>query len=200
MIGSPLRHRSLLVRLAALTGLGVALHLAAWTVGYHLLPPEALRGVFLTSEIPVVGGSEGSTLSRILVVNLVFGVGLVVVANLFRVGRFPLGFVPVLFHWTAFGLFQGTGSFSVATAPRPPSIPELVASRGTWEILAYTIVGAATIGLFVYRQRSWLDWTTRKERALTDVSLSAAEWAATGVALALLVAANWTEARSLTGL
>lgn len=173
--------------------------MAAWTLGYLLLPAEALKGIFLSSRLPVVGASEESTLVRIVGVNLLLGFGVTAAANLFRVGRLPLGYVPPLFHWTAFGLFHGTGSFSVATAPRPPSLLRLVASRGCWEILAYTIVAAATVDLFLFRQRSWLDWSTRRERSLADVSLSWRECTAIAVAFVLLVAANWTEARSLMG-
>lgn len=183
----------------SLTLLGTALHLLAWTLAYHFLPAEALRDVFLTSRLPVVGASEGSTVVRILTVNLLIGCGLVAVANTIRVGRFPLGYLPVLFHWTAFGLLKGTGSFSVGRIAVAPSPGQLLRSRGTWEILAYTIVAAATVGLFLFRQRSWTDWSTRKERALADVEVSRTAWAAIAVALVLLTAANWTEARSLVG-
>lgn len=192
-----LYHEHVLVRVVSLALLGVALHMVAWSVGYLVLPAASLKGVFLSSRAPVVGGSAGGTLVRILLVNLVLGVGLTASANLFRVGRFPLGYVPALFHWVAFGLFNGTGSFSVSSAPRPPSLWGLLSSRGCWEIFAYSVVAAATVSLFVYRQRSWLNWRTRKERSLSDVTVSRTEWIAIGLSLLLLVAANWTEARSL---
>lgn len=193
-----LYHRHVVVRAATLAALGILLHLLAWGVGFHLLAPEALRGVFLSSRIPVVGGSQADTLLRIVVVNLVLGVGLVAAANTFRVGRFPLGYLPALFHWTGYGLFNGTGSFSAGTTPPlPPSLSGLLTNRGSWEILAYTIVAAATVNLFLFRQRSWLDWSTRKERPMGDISVSRWEWAAVVLALLMLVAANWTEARSL---
>jgi len=187
------------VRAASLAALGLSLHLVAWILAYHLLPPEALKGVFLSSRLPVVGGSEGGTLLRIFVVNVLLGFGLVAVANTIRVGRFPLGYVPVLFHWTAFGLLHGTGSFGVARSPMAPSAWTLVDSRGSWEILAYTIAAAATVGLFVFRQQSWTDWSTRRERSLDELEVSRAEQLALLAALLLVVAANWTEAVSLIG-
>lgn len=191
--------RRVVVRAASLAALGVSLHLVAWTLAYHLLPAEALKGVFLSSRLPVVGGSEGDTLVRILVVNVFLGLGLVAVANTIRVGRFPLGYLPVLFHWTAFGLLHGTGSFGAARAPVPPSAWTLVRSRGSWEILAYTIAAAATVELFLFRQRSWTDWSTRRERSLAQLDVSRGSRAALVAALLLLVAANWTEAVSLVG-
>lgn len=186
-----------MVRAASLAVLGVTLHLLSWTLSYHLLPAEALKGVFLSSRLPVVEGSEGSTLSRILVVNLLLGFGLTAGANVFRIGRFPLGYLPALFHWTAYGVLNGTGSFTVSTAPVAPSLSGLLRNRGSWEILAYTIVAAATVGLFMYRQRTLLTLTARKERSLSETTVSLSEWAAIVVAFLLLVAANWTEARSL---
>lgn len=187
----------LLVRAGSLAALGITLHMTAWSLGFHVLPPEILKGVFLTSKVPVVGGSEGNTFLRIVLINVLLGFVLVAACNLFRIGRFPLGYLPALFHWVGFGLFNGTGSFEVPTPPRPPSLTGLVTSRGCWEIMAYTIVAAATVGLFVYRQDSLFQWTARKERAVTEVSVSPVEWTAIGLALALLVAANWTEAVSV---
>lgn len=192
-----LYHPSVLVRLASLSTLGVAINLIAWTVAFNLLPEGALEGVFLSSRLPVAGGSEGGTLLRILTVNLLLGCGLVAAANLIRVGRFPLGYLPALAHWGLFGLILGSGSFAVERPARPPSLIALLASRGCWEILAYSIVAAATVGLFLYRQRSWLDWRTRRERTLGEVSLSSLEWGSLVLAAVLLAAANWTEARSL---
>lgn len=199
LLDRTLYHPRLIVRIVSLTALGVALHLLAWSLGYYLLPAEALKGVFLASKVPVVGGSEGDTLLRIVVANLLLGFGLTAAANFFRVSRFPLGYLPSLFHWSAYGLMNGTGSFVVDTSPLSPSLSGLIRNRGSWEILSYTIVAAATIGLFMYRQHTLLTLTARKERSFSEVSLSRSEWMAVAAAFALLVAANWTEALSLMG-
>lgn len=199
LLDRTLYHPRLPVRIVSLVALGAALHMLAWSLGYHLLPPEALKGAFLASKVPVVGGSEGETLFRIVVANLFLGFGLTAAANVFRIGRFPLGYLPPLFHWSAYGLVNGTGSFVVDTPPLAPSPWGLIRNRGSWEILAYTVVAAATIGLFMYRQHTLLTLTARKERSLSEVSLSRSEWMAVAAAFALLVAANWTEARSLMG-
>lgn len=143
----------------------------------------------------MTGGSAGGTLGRILAVNLLLGFSLVAASDLFRVGRFPLGYFAVLAHWTLFGLVTGSGSLAAATASaQPPSLVGLLTSRGCWETLAYTIVAAATTGLSLYRQ---LAWRTRKVRDVEQIGLTREDWLAVGAACLLLAAANATEALSL---
>lgn len=119
--------------------------------------------------------------------------GLIVGANLFRVGRLPLGYVPVLAHWSLFGLLLGTGSFEAAGAPVRPSPWALLGTVGFVEISAYTFLAAATTGLFLFRQRSWTDWTTTRERPLRSLRLSACELVTVGVAVVMVLAGAYRE-------
>ena len=119
-------------------------------------------------------------------------------ANLFRIDRFPLGYLPVFFHWGMYGLILGTNSFGVVRdRPTVPSINRLVSSTGFLEIGAYTLLASATTGIWLYRQRSWTRWRTERVRDLSDARLTPLEVGASVLAAVLLI---YGAAREASGL
>ena len=196
MITSP----SLTRRLFALWGLGIAINLLAWSIGFFFLPEGAIRGVLPAPELIPDNGGWGAIFGRIFVYNIVIGCGLIVGANLFRVGRLPLGYVPVLFHWGMFGLLLGTNSFGVARErAATPDLLALVRSPGFAELTAFTFVAAATIGLHMYRQESLWRLRTTRTRRWADVRLSLCELATVAVAVLLVLAGAAAEAGNILG-
>lgn len=185
-------------RLFSLWVVGIGLNMAAWTVGFYLLPEGALQGIFPGGELISSDGDLGQTILTILLYNVLIAGGLVLTANLFRVGWLPLGYVPALAHWMLFGLFLGTNSFDMAKeATLVPSLTHLVGRIGFVEISAYTFIAAASINLFLYRQRSWLDTTTEKVRAWHQLRLSRCEMIAIGVGVILIVLGAYRESLSI---
>lgn len=186
----------LLLRFLTALLIGVGVNLIAWTVGYILLPQGALSGVTLATRLPI-GDSGGVVriLLEILLFNVVVAGGASTAANLFRVGQLPLGYVYAWGNWGLFGLFLGTDSFELAGRGKlAPSVIQLLGSKGFYEISAYTLIASATIGLFIFRQRSWVDWSTVRERSWRDLRLGRGEILALIMAGLLLFAANLWEA------
>jgi hypothetical protein len=178
-------------RLFTLWALGLLLCLAAWNAGFVLVPEGALRGVFPGSSVVPDRASPLATLAPILLYNLLFAAGVIVVANLFRVGSFPLGYLPALGHWVLFGLLLGTNSFGVpGTSRLAPSLGHLVRSSGFIELSAYTFIASATVPLAIYRQESLARFRAARFRAWAEVRLSGCErlTAITGGLLIVLAA------------
>ena len=122
-----LTHRRVSTRVFSLWALGVIVNLVAWEIGYRFLPTAALKNVLPAGFF--IPGHAGvlHTLLTILVYNVGLASGLIVVANLFRVKDIPLGYLPVLFHWSLYGLFLGTDSFGISRGVR--ATPSLAHSR-----------------------------------------------------------------------
>lgn len=194
---SLLTHDNINVRLAALWIVGIGLHLAAWAGGYYFLPEDALRGVFPAASVVSGDGWFVDTLIPIVLYNIVGASLLIAAANLFRIGWFPLGYLPVLFHWTLFGVFRGTGSFEMAARSKAaPSLDALV-SAGFVEITAYTFIAAATAGLYVYRQTTLLSLKAEKIRGWSELSFSRCSSVTVGVAAVMILAAAYLETVSI---
>lgn len=183
--------------IALLTGVGV--NLIAWTIGYLLLPQGALGGATLATLLPIgETGGAGRILLEIFLFNLLVAGGASAAANLFRVGQLPLGYIYAWGNWALFGLFLGTDSFEVVGRGKlAPSLIQLLGSKGFYEISAYTLIASATIGLFMFRQRSWLNWSTVRERSWRELHLGRDEILALILAGILLFAANLWEALDL---
>lgn len=186
-------------RLFTLWALGIGINLVAWTVGHFLLPEGLLRGALPAPSFIPDTGEWGTVLGRILLYNIGFAASLIVLANLFRIGRFPLGYAPVLFHWTMYGLFLGTNSFGVVrdrlTTPDPIA---LVRSPGFVELTAYTFIAAATIGLHLYEQDSIWQLRATRVHQWKDVALRRCEVATLAVAMLLIVGSGAVEATRIT--
>lgn len=180
---------------------GLAVHFAGWLAGYYLIPEGYFRGIFLSSRLPLEGGGAGMAASRIVLYNGLFASGLIVLANLFRVKNFHLGYLPVLFHWTLYGLFLGTDSFAYSQGGRiAPSLTGLVGRIGFYEITAYTLIASATAALCMFRQTSWTDWSTVRERSWRDLKLGRGEWIALAIAVLLILYGGVREGAAIIGL
>lgn len=185
-------------RFVAVWAIGVFLNLTAWTLAYLFLPEGILRQVFPVADIPLETSSLWSVFFRIFAYNLLIAGGLIALANLFRVGEFPLGYVVALSHWILFGLFLGTNSFTIAHGSKLPPAPLLLITRsGFYEISAYSMIAAATTGLFIYHQSSWLNWRTEKQRDWKQIYISMGERVMLLAAVVILIASNLYEAISI---
>lgn len=189
-----------LFRRAALAlALGVLFNLIAWTVAFLLLPEGLLRGKTLAGSLPI--GETGGmlrTLSEVFLYNLLIAGGLTAVANLFRVGHLSLGYVYAWGSWILYGLFLGTDSFSLPQGAKlSPSLLHLLQGSGFYEIAAYTLIAAATVNLFLFQQKSWLNWHTEKVHEWQDVHLNRREIGMVLAAVLLLLLANLNESYSI---
>lgn len=190
-----LKSERVLVRLAALWLICALLFTIAWMTSYHLLPEGILRGKLLGGRLPVDTPQVMSTFVRIFMVNLLAGCGIVTLGNLFRVGDTPLGYPIVMVHSVLYALLLGTNSFGIPAPARfAPSLRTVLTRSGAFEITAYIAIAAATRGLAIWRQRSWLDWHSEQVGSWRQWRLNRAEVAVVVGAIMLLAAANYREA------
>ncbi|UCC65191.1 MAG: hypothetical protein JSV36_09220, partial [Anaerolineae bacterium] len=75
-----------------------------------------------------------------------------------------------------------------------PSLTIVLNRSGAFEITAYIAIAAATRGLTIWRQRSWLDWHSEQVGSWRAWQLNRAEIAVIVGAVLLLAAANYREA------
>lgn len=173
---------------------------AAWWVGYAWLPETALRGRTGAALLPLERLPAGPRMLAVLGWNGLVAASFVAGANLIRVRRLPLGFVPPLAYWTLYGLLLGTGSFAGGPDGRlAPSLALVLGRAGFLELTAYLLVAAATAGWARWQQDGWLAGPLRP---LAPPPLRATERALLVLAGALLVAAALREVgqwRAATG-
>jgi hypothetical protein len=79
----------------------------------------------------------------------------------------------------------------------PPSLAHLIPSVGFIEITAYTFIAAATINLYLYRQRSIWSLKTEKVRSWSEVRLLSCEYVTVATALTMLFLAAFRESLSI---
>lgn len=196
-----LKSERVLIRLAALWAICALVFTVAWTASYYLLPEGVLRGRLPGMHIPIETPEVMTTFLRIFLVNLVTGCGIVAFGNLFRVGDTPLGYVVPLIHSALYAALLGTNSFGYPAPTRfAPSLTTVLARSGAFEITAYVAIAAATTGLAILRQRSWLDTHGEQVGSWRKWRLSRAEAAVVVGAILLLAAANYREAVQLHAL
>ena len=184
-----------LIRLAVLWLICALLFTASWSASYHFLLEGVLRGKLLGQHIPVVTPYVITTFLRVFGVNLLAGCGLVAVANFCQAGRTPLGYPIVMYHAVLYGVLLGTNSFGIPAPARfAPSLTTVLNRSGAFEITAYIAIAAATRGLIIWRQPSWLNWRSEQVGSWRKWRLNRAEIAVTAGAILLLAAANWREA------
>jgi len=190
-----LKSEIVLARLAALWLICALLFTIAWTTSYYLLPEGILRGKLLGGRLPVETPQVITTFVRIFMVNLLAGGGLVTLGNLFQVGNVPLGYPIVMVHSVLYAVLLGTNSFGIPAPARfAPSLATVLERSGAFEITAYIAIAAATRGLVIWRQRSWLDWRGEQVGSWRQWRLNRAEVVLVVGALLLLAAANYREA------
>ncbi len=194
-------HPNVFIRVASMWGSCLLLALAVWTLAYALLPDGIARGALPVQRLPL---GQGHTLLAVLIpiflYNLVIAGGLVAVANLFRVGATPLGLIAAAINWALYGLLLGSDSLGIPIGHKlAPSLTPLLHRSGLEELTAYALIAAATTGLFTYHQRSWLDWTTTRERRWKELRIPRPERLVLAAAIALLLTANLREAVAILG-
>jgi len=193
--GGWLKSEKALVRMVALWLICALLFTIAWTLSYYLLPEGILRGRLLAGRIPVETPQVLTTFLRVFAVNLLIGCGLVVLSNVFRVGDTPMGYLVVMGHSIVYAILLGTNSFGIPAPERfAPSLRTVLARSGAFEITAYIAIAAATWGLVVWRQRSWLHWRSERVGSWRRWRLNRVEAALIVGAMLLLAAANYREA------
>ena len=193
-----LKSDKVLVRVVVLWLICALLFALAWTASYSLLPEGVLRGKLLASRLPVETSQVTTTFSRILSINLFVSCSLVVVGNLFRVGETPLGYLIVMGHSVMYGILLGTNSFAIPAPGRfAPSLSTVLGHSGAFEITAYIAIAAATQGLVIWRQRSWLDWHSERVGSWRRWRLNRLELIVVIGALLLLTGANYREASQI---
>ena len=184
-----------LARLAVLWTICALPFTVSWTASYHLLPEGVLRGKLPGQYIPVETPQIITTFLRVFGVNLLAGCGLVALANLCQAGRTPLGYPIVMVHAVLYGILLGTNSFGIpAPAHFAPSLATVLSRSGAFEITAYIAIAAATKGLVIWRQPSWLNWRSGQVGSWRKWRLNRAEIAMIVGAILLLAAANCREA------
>lgn len=194
-LGAYVNHDDPLVRFGSLWAVCALLFVAAWYVGYSLLPAGLLRGTNAASALPEYAGSVAAEFATLLAWNL--GVCLLVVAaNAFRSVGTPLGYLVVAVNWVQGALVWGTGSLAVETPRFAPSLSVALGRSGVYELTAYVAVAVATRGVMVWHQQSGPRWREEFERVRSprDWTISRRETAVLLAGLALLAAANYREA------
>jgi hypothetical protein len=194
-----LTHHALLIRIMTGWSIGLLLLFVAWTASSAWLPVGALRfWSRLVGWLPLTLRGMEVGWSQVLVLftwNLVFGVGLIILASFFTVGRFPLGYLPAWLLCLAYGGLLGTNSFAFPShsGPEAPNIMLLWTHAGVRELTAYLLVAAALTHLHQWRQRSWWSRQVERIRQWRDIHLSWAEVLCLVVALGLLAWAAYVE-------
>jgi hypothetical protein len=185
-----------LPRLAVLWLICALLFTASWTTSYYLLPEGVLRGKLPGQYIPVETSHVITTFLRVFGVNLLAGCGLVALANLCQAGNTSAGYPIVMYHAVLYGILLGTNSFGIPAPVRfAPSLTTVLNRSGAFEITAYIAIAAATRGLVIWRQPSWLNcWQNEQVGSWRKWRLNRAEIAVIAGAILLLAAANYREA------
>jgi hypothetical protein len=199
-LGSYLGHDNVFVRVVSLWLVGAVLFAVAWITSYYLLPERALSGVVGSPGMVAASPDAWATFAQLIVVNLVIGMGGIIFGNHFRIGSVPVGYVPPLFWAGLYGVFLGTNSFDVSAGGKiAPTLAVVWTRSGVFEITAYLILAAATVGLVVWQKSSVLARTSEKVRRVRDVPLNRWEIVLAMFAFVLLGVANWQEAADIVG-
>lgn len=195
-----LTHRHVAVRILAAWGIGLAILAATWNISYYWLPPGILRGwsVSVASWPRLESGTLGvpALALRIALRNAVAGGGATVLASLFTVGRFPLGYLAPWAWFGFYGVLLGTNSFAHPNlaGPLAPTATVAWTRSGIREISAYLLIAAAFANLGIWQQRSWWNWRVEQVQAWTRLRLSRTELLSLFLALVLLGWSAYVEA------
>jgi len=185
------------VRFAGLLAIAALLFVAAWYAGYHLLPEGVLRSK--NAAAAAVGGTVAPNVLMewlpMVLWNVGVGCGLVVLGNIaLRINGYPLGYLAPLVNVVIYGLVIGSNSFAIPMAQRLAPSLAVLERAGPYEFAAYLLVAAATASLSRWEIKRFM--RTNPERVLPPprLALTAGQWAAVGLALALILLAAWREA------
>jgi hypothetical protein len=178
-------HDNLLVRFPALLLADAVVLVAAWTLGYLLLPEGILAGrtgAAVLAGDDLAGGSVVLEAARLLAINLVVVAGAIIAPNLVRQRGYPLGYGTLVTITVVFGVTIGTNSFAVSLGGKVPPGLEIFGSSGLYEIAAYTLAAAATVSLV-----RWQVVGSKAERVPPTTDRRAIRQRTVGVAIALVM-------------
>jgi len=188
-------HDNVLVRFVASWLVFTTLFVAAWYVGYYLLPEGILRGAAgVGARTPFLGDVRTEFLS-ILGFNLLFTL-ILVGANTFRSVETPLGHLVLLVTFVQGGLVWGSNSLVIQAGRLEPSLAVALGRSGLYELTAFVAIAVATRGVMLWHQKSGPRWREEFERvrAVRDWHVSPGEAVVLLAGLALLAGANYVEA------
>ncbi len=180
-----LLHDNLLVRFPALLLADAIVLVAAWMLGYLLLPEGFLTGrtgAAVLAGGDLAGGSVVLEAVRLLAINLAV-VGCAIIApNLVRQGGYPLGYGTLATITAVFGVTIGTNSFAVSLGGKMPPSPEVFGSSGLYEIAAYALAAASTVSIV-----RWQVVGSKAERVLPVTDRGAIRQRNVGVVVAIVI-------------
>jgi hypothetical protein len=193
-----LKNENVLLRLVSLWLICALLFTISWTISYHFLPEGILRGKLLAGRLPIETDRMIKTFLRIFTFNLFVACGLIVFANLFRVGNTPLGYLIVCSHSIIYGILLGTNSFGIPAPTRlAPSLITLLSRSGIFEISAYIAIATATSGLVLWNQSSWRDFHSERVGSPREWHLNATELIVIVLSVVVLALGNLREANQI---
>ena len=189
-----LLHDDLLVRFPALLLADAVVLVAAWTLGYLLLPEGLLAGrtgAAVLAGGDLAGGSVALEAVRLLAINLAVVALAIIAPNLIRQAGWPLGYSSLAVITAVFGVTIGTNSFAVSLGGKMPPSLEVFGSSGLYEIAAYALAAASTVSIV-----RWQVAGSKAERvpAVSDRGAIRQRNAGVVVALVILVLACAFEA------
>ncbi len=168
---SCLAHRRFLVRAATGLLIGTLIFFGVWLLSLTWLSEGVLRKL----PLPSIGACKADAANGVLIFlwNLILAGGLVALASLVALGRFPYGYV---IPWLLFGIYGGmlgTNSYlcQELSGPVPLSVSVLWTRAGFREVAGYLLIAAAFANQFVWRQPSFFDVRVERVRALKDVKM-----------------------------
>jgi len=200
-IQEPPQTDSVFKRAMWLYGLHTVLSNGAYLLGFYFLPEGLMRGtpaVAVGGEVAKIS-SFWSQLGLTLLINLGMAAAFVVVVNLIRVRRFPLGYLYPIAMGVVGGLISGTNSFAASNLTHYNAWEGMALglSIGGLEMLGYVLAAATTANLTMYQYRSWWrwrgEWKPTKVRRFRDLRLTRSEMITLALALLLFLVAAYRE-------
>lgn len=191
--------KNILKRFTGLYLLGLVIFIAAWFMGFHLLPEGVLRETSLASRMAGSGVSVsvGAELARIFVVNLLMAT-LIIIFNLsFRINNIPLGYLIPPVWFLLYGLILGSNSFTLAMSERIAPSFAVLSRSGLYELAAYTLITVSTYNISRFEIKAL--FKTNPEKVDKPVMFLRQQYLGLIVALLILFISNIREALMLSG-
>ncbi len=171
----------------------ILLLIIAYLLGYILIPEGALKDFPILVNFSINDSlSNAELILRTFAYNFLFTL-LVITMNLFRVRRFPFGFLPFFANVFLLGLFAGSNSFSGEISSRNLEGLLYFFLIGFLEFMAYLLAASATASIHVYYSEKWRGEQFNKIRSLRDLRISRTEALMLVLALILLLVASINE-------
>lgn len=200
---NPLKRRlaseSLLERTLWMWVLSFSLFFLAWAVSYLLLPQGILRGRLPGTALFGEDVDVFSTFLKIFFFNFLMGGIAFSLCNLVKVGKIPLGIVPIWLEMILFGLLKGTDSFIYPYASMLASFIGFLRT-GLWESTALILMTCSTSNIVMYQQESWKSGRLTKIRQRKDLKLTRSEKGTYLIGVMIILISALTESLAIFGI